>query len=94
MSAVFRFVDGDFAQYRGHVFLYGKPTRIDDMATVNALKRHPAFEEVTDEVDEAPQRQVENTAEAEILNKNACPKCGRIVTHGKYLHQKYCQGSP
>ena len=25
-------------------------------------------------------------------NKDACPKCGRIVKQGKVLHQKYCRG--
>ena len=25
-------------------------------------------------------------------DKHACPKCGKIVRQGKYLHQKFCKG--
>lgn len=23
---------------------------------------------------------------------NACPKCGRVLTRGRYMHVKYCKG--
>ena len=25
-------------------------------------------------------------------DRNACPKCGRMVKQGKYLHVKHCKG--
>ena len=86
MEATFRFMEGDFAQFRGQVFLYGKPTKVTDRATIDALRRNPIFEEIKDEAQE------QETAEATVLNKDECPKCGRIVSHGKYMHQKYCKG--
>ena len=29
---------------------------------------------------------------AEKVDPHACPKCGRIVKQGKYLHIKFCKG--
>lgn len=26
------------------------------------------------------------------LDKDACPKCGRIVKQGMFMHKKYCKG--
>lgn len=27
-----------------------------------------------------------------LLFKDACPKCGRVLKRGMYMHQKYCKG--
>lgn len=86
MEAAFRFIEGDYAQFRGYVFMYGKPTKVTDRATIEELKRSPVFEEVKDETQE--------TAPKAAVLTDECPKCGRIVKRGKYFHQKYCKGKP
>lgn len=42
---------------------------------------YPATQEVPDEV-------IPPTA----LDKDACPKCGRIVRQGRVMHVKFCKG--
>lgn len=32
------------------------------------------------------------TAPVTQPDPNACPKCGRIVKQGKFMHQKHCKG--
>lgn len=85
----FVLTQGDYAHYRGYLFAFNKPTTVADPATVAALRKQPAkFKEIADaeEIKEAPA--------AEILNdKDACPKCGRIVRQGKYMHVKFCRGA-
>ena len=74
---------GDYTHYRGYVFAYGKPTTVTDRGTINALLTNPAFKEFRhEEAKEAP--------ETPVLDKDACPKCGRIVKQGRYMHIKHC----
>lgn len=75
-----RFVctNSNYRTFRGYVFAHGKPTTVTDRASIEALKRHHEFVECEDEVQADP---------------HACPKCGRVVKQGHYMHVKYCKGS-
>jgi hypothetical protein len=75
---------GEYAQFRGYVFAYGKPTTVTDSGTILALANNAAFEEFKHEEER------KETTEAQVLD--ACPKCGRVVKQGKWMHQKYCKG--
>lgn len=78
----FIFTKGDYAQFRGRTFLWGKPTDITEKATIAALLTHPDFKKVDDEAKE--------TKPETVLK--SCPKCGKVISRGMYFHQKYCQG--
>ena len=87
------YIGGEYTQFRGYVFVRGKPTTILDKGTLVALAQRPDFKEVKDE----PQEEVRAPAQAPVLsaqgrNPDACPKCGRVVKQGKYMHIKYCDG--
>lgn len=83
----FVYTKGDFAQFRGRTFLWGKPTDITEKATIQALLKNPDYRKVDDETKET-------TTEAVLVPKSgpACPKCGKVIVRGMYFHQKYCKG--
>jgi hypothetical protein len=74
---------GNYTTYLGRVFAYGKPTTVNDKATIQALDKHPDFRKVEDE---------EKENEAPKVLSDVCPKCGKTVTRGKVMHQKWCKG--
>jgi hypothetical protein len=81
--------EGDYTQYRGYVFAYGKPTTVTDKGTISELDRHPHFKEFNRE-EKAPE-----TTPPEVLkapDPYACPKCGKHVKQGHYMHVKWCKG--
>lgn len=45
----FKLKTNDYREYRGYVFMFGKPVEIHDNGTIEALTGHPDFEEVRDE---------------------------------------------
>ena len=83
------------------------PTDIKDKATIEALMLHQDFERVDDKpLDEDPEGgattpqtpPVASNLEAPDKPKitdltDLCPKCGKKVKRGKFLHQKWC-GAP
>lgn len=69
----------------GRLFMNYQPTEIQDKATLMAIENHPDFEKVTDE------EKVQAPAETKVL-ADECPKCGKVVKRGKYMHQKHCKG--
>lgn len=77
--------DGDYAVKDGVTFLFRNPTTVDNKATIERLKKDPLFRIYDEEKAEA-------TAEAEVLTSDTCPKCGRYVKQGKFLHVKFCKG--
>lgn len=76
--------NGKYTQFMGRVFAFGKPVDITDRATLIALDKNPDFRKVEDE-------KKQETAQTEVLS-DECPKCGKIVKRGKFMHQKHCQG--
>lgn len=83
----FSYVEGPYTQYWGYTFANGLPTTVPDKATQERLLRDSRFRRIDDEEEK------QETAEAEVLNSpDACPKCGRVIRQGKYMHVKYCQG--
>ena len=88
----FSYIDGSFTTYWGYMFHGTKPVEVTDRATQDRLIKDARFRRINDEVDETQKAETEAQADAKILNPNACPKCGRVVVQGKYMHQKYCKG--
>jgi len=80
----FIYTAGPFKQYLGRMFAFGNPQEVTDRATIAALEKHPDFRKVEDEKeeDQAPKAVLSDT----------CPKCGKTVTRGKVMHQKWCKG--
>lgn len=61
----FIYTAGQFATFRGRMFAFKKATEITDKATIEALRKHPDFMEVSDE------KKVEAPAAATVLNPDA-----------------------
>ena len=76
--------NGEYRSFMGRVFAYGKPVEITDKATMEAIEKQPDFTRVEDE-------KVEEAAPQAVLS-DECPKCGKIVKRGKFMHQKHCKG--
>ena len=76
----------DYREFRGYVFAYGKPTDVRDQAAIDEISRDPTFRRIEDE-----EVQIAQTTQ-EVLNPQACPKCGKILAQGRYMHVKYCKG--
>jgi hypothetical protein len=67
---------GQYKEFMGRVFAYGKPVEITDRATLEAIEKQPGFQKVEDK---------------EVMS-DECPKCHKIVKRGKVMHQKWCKG--
>lgn len=74
---------GIYTQFKGRMFAFGQPVEVNDKATIMALEQNPDFRKVTDE-------KVQETPKAVLADE--CPKCGKVVKRGKFMHQKHCQG--
>ena len=82
------YTGGEYTEFRGHVFAYGKPTTILDRGTEEAISKRSDFRRVEDE--EEGKRQGIKTLQ---VSNDACPKCGKIVRQGRFMHVKYCRGA-
>jgi hypothetical protein len=76
--------DGKYTQFMGRVFAFGHPVDVTDKATIMALEKKPEFRKVADE------KEIKETTQAVLSDE--CPKCGKTVKRGKFMHQKHCQG--
>jgi hypothetical protein len=76
--------EGKYIQVRGRMFAFGHPVEVNDKATILELSSRPDFRRIED-------GKKENQAPAEVLS-DKCPKCGKVVKRGKYMHQKWCNG--
>ena len=74
------YTGGNYREFRGRVFAHGNAVDITDRGTLAAIAKEPDFKPVEEEkpVEEKP---------------DACPKCGRVVKQGRYLHIKHCRGA-
>lgn len=82
-----RFVyDGDYREFRGHVFAWRKPVTVIDRATIEACLKDPTFKEFKDAV------RKEEVPEAPAPEVKGCSKCGVVMNRGLYMHEKYCKG--
>lgn len=77
--------DGEYKEFRGYVFKWSKPTDVTDKATIEILLKDPLFWRCDEEAKETPK-------ENAVLDKYACPKCGKHVKQGHYMHVKHCKG--
>ena len=59
VDAKFIYTAGPYAEFRGYVFANGKPARIRDGATLEAILKRPDFKRIDDEekVQDADERQ-------------------------------------
>lgn len=81
---------GEYKEFRGHVFMHGKPTTITDKATEEAVLQRSDFTRCKDEEIPKQAEQGKREEETPVLNNDACPKCGKIVRQGKYMHVRWC----
>ena len=77
---------GQYTQFMGRVFAIGKPEEITDRATIMALEKNQEFRKVEVIEDE----KVQETPKTVLSDE--CPKCGKVVKRGKFMHQKHCKG--
>lgn len=70
--------EGTYTEFMGRMFAFGHAVEVTDRATITALEKRSDF------------RKVEAVMEEKKL-PDACPKCGKIVKRGKFMHQKYCK---
>jgi hypothetical protein len=76
----FIYTAGDLQYFDGVEFFGGVPTTVENVATIERLKKNPDFMEV-----------VERTIEpSEPVS--GCPKCGRVIGRGRVMHEKHCKG--
>jgi Zn finger protein HypA/HybF involved in hydrogenase expression len=77
--------DGEYKEFRGYVFKWSKPTEVTDKATQEILLKDPLFWRCDEEAKETAE-------EKPVLDRYACPKCGKHVKQGHYMHVKHCRG--
>lgn len=78
----FIYTAGQYTQKLGRMFAFGQPVEVTDKATIMVLEKDPDFKKA-----ESPQEVAK-----EVL-ADECPKCGKVVKRGKFMHQKHCKGS-
>ena len=83
----FIYTAGQYIQKMGRMFAFGQPVEVTDKATIMALEKDPAFTKLG----EIQVEKVQETAQTVLADE--CPKCGKVVKRGKFMHQKYCKGS-
>lgn len=71
--------EGTYTEFMGRMFAFGREVEVTDRATIAALEKRSDF------------RKVEAVMEEKQPLPDACPKCGKIVKRGKFMHQKYCK---
>src|SRR3990167_10673108 len=76
----------NFRHLMGRLFANGLPTEVTDRATIMALEHNQDFKKVSDE------KAIQETPKAPVLSvlSDECPKCGKVVKRGKFMHQKHC----
>lgn len=80
-----------YRHFRGLLFMNHQPTDVKDKATIMALENHPDFRKAEDEKEvKAPTEKVLKVLK--VLIPDVCPKCGKTVKRGKFMHAKYCKG--
>ena len=84
----FVYEGGKYREFRGYVFANGKPVTVTDRGTLEAIAKDRTFRQV----DDAPEEVAPAATAAQEYDPNACPKCGRVVKQGKFLHIKNCKG--
>jgi hypothetical protein len=75
---------GPYIQIMGRMFAFGKPQEVNDPATISVLEKRSDFKKVEDEKEEKQ--------ETQTVLSDECPKCGKIVKRGKFMHQQHCKG--
>lgn len=83
----FVYTQGKYREFRGYVFMYGQPTSVTDHATIEALLQREDFKPVVEE-----QKRDEPKTETAAAPDGTCPKCGRYIRQGRYMHIKFCRG--
>jgi len=84
------FTGGPYTQFMGRTFAFGKPVEVNDNATLKALEGRrdfAAYVEAPPKAEESPLPVVQ------VINMDACPKCGKSLGRGKYMHVKFCRGT-
>jgi len=73
-------IAGDYRCVDGHTFLFRNSVTVENKTTIAKLLTDNDFEVV-------------NERQVTVASPDACPKCGRIIKQGKFMHAKYCKGA-
>jgi len=79
--------NGDYATRDGVTFMFRNPTEVENRSTIEKLLNDPDFTRCDHEEEAQAHKEV---PEAQVLG---CPKCGRVIGQGRYMHEKYCKGA-
>jgi len=87
------YTGGPYREFRGYVFVGEKPVTITDRGTLLALERMHDFKPCEERhEEEKTEAKTEVLTPAKATVANACPKCGRVLSRGMFMHRKYCRG--
>lgn len=91
------FTGGKYTQFMGRTFSFGQPVEVNDKATLKALEGRRDFAQYIEhkqEPDHAVRQEEKEEVkqEVKVVNVDACPKCGKSLGRGKYMHVRYCKG--
>jgi PHP family Zn ribbon phosphoesterase len=83
-------IGGDIRFIDGNMFLFKNAVDVVNKSTIEKLLKDPDFEVYQEAT--LFQEKKETKKEEKKENPDACPKCGRVIKQGKYLHAKHCKG--
>lgn len=87
------FTGGPYTQFMGRTFAFGNPVDVNDNATLKALEGRRDFAQYVEApAVEAPAAEPAPLPVVQVVNMDACPKCGKVLGRGKYMHVKFCKG--
>lgn len=89
----FIYTAGDYTTRDGVTFLFRNPTTVENRTTIEKLLKDPAFSRYEESRTEPGQTGPVGAEETITITKGAsCPKCGRVIRQGMFMHEKYCKG--
>jgi len=83
-------IASDYRCVDGNTFIFRNAVDVQNRVTISKLLNDPDFEVHNEAVLFQEPKEPKKPDEG----PDACPKCGRVVKRGKYMHQKHCKGKP
>jgi len=84
------YTGGEYREFRGYVFIGERPVTITDKATLAAICRMHDFKPAEETHEEEKTETKTEVLKATV--KGGCPKCGKVLARGMFMHQRWCRG--